>query len=480
VSLNLKKSFVAAMAGFALAVPAIFVGGTAASAEDLPAADTTSQGVIAPAADTAAAPSAADATTDNAVVQESAPAPAKPIVAGPAQPEAATVVAPPASVPPAPENTQPSPPQEEVVVVGDKVAPPAPQTTGPVTDVKCVTLDKKSMSHTFNEATGATDITVSGKPGTPACKPAFVIISAFVMTKPNSVWPQEKVGEARIYVDKVGSFSGKPPYIKDCRQYDVGISFVSWEKATPSAVLTEPGKPYEPEFLHQYSNGPTTYHTSSAAGCAGKPEAPEPKTTTSAWIEGKFVCGDTLVNLTRTITTTYYKVVFVDGKFQIVEDTAKNTVVTENSTRPLKDTEIESCKPVVPNPEVVTSEWVSGAPDCVTDKVTQTRTVTTTTTTPVLVSGSTWTKHVETTTKTETQQIALDDTQLKACHPVIVPVGNHPGTPPAAHAVTPKPPVLASTGAEIGGTVALAALLFGLGGAFVVSEFRRRRKATNE
>ena len=552
------------MAAIAVIIPVAF-GGAAASATELPPGDPTSLEATAPTPEQETLPASGDTTAQQpVVVQESAPAPvAQPVVAAPVQPEAATVVAPAPSVPVPAEDTQPAPPQAQVVTVEDETATPEARTTGHPPVEKCVTLNKKTMSHTFNETTGTTGINVSGKVGTPVCNPAFVVIAPFAYLVAGSMWPQEDVGrdnQTRIYVDKVGSYSATPLFIKNCRQYDAYISFKSWEDATPPKVLITGGNPYEPDFVHQYSTGPTTYHASSAHGCAGKPEVPGPKVTTSEWTETAFVCGDTVVNSSRTVTTTYFKVVFVDGKFKLVEDTAKSTVVTEHDSRPLKDTEIESCKPaipepkvvksdtteeafkcldtsvatkytetttpfkavlvsgstwelvedtanattvtvngtrpltpeevesckpVVPEPTVVTGEWEAGAPDCVNEKVIVTRTVSTTTSTPVFVSGSTWTVFKETTIATETREESLSDAQLEACKPVVVPpTVNHPAPPqPVAHAAAPapKPPVLASTGAEIGGTLSLAALLLALGTAFVVSKFiRRRREATNE
>jgi len=486
---KMRKHLKPAAASFVTLIMALImsvVGIQTANAEEVPTGETASSEVVV-TTEEAQAPVVADETpVELPAVTESAPAPEQPAEVAPAQPADAES----AKVAPVPaEDTQPSPPEEQVVVDNSEADAPEALTSKPHEPVeKCVTLSKKNTTHTFNEATGATTVVVSGKAGTPVCNPLYIVIVPFAYLVANSVWPQEDVGRdnpTRIYVDKVGSYSATPLLIKDCRQYDSYASFKSWEDATPPSILKGAGNPYEPDFLHQYSTGPTTYHATSAHGCAGKPEVPGPKVTTTGVTEEKFVCGDALVNRSETITTTYFKVVFVNGKFEIVIDESKTTVVTVPSTRALTPEEIESCKPVVPETKVV--EKIVSTEECVPGKatVTQTFTVSRTAYTAVLVSGSTWDIFSDTTIKTDTREIALTQSQLEACNPVIVPPTVIPaGTPPAplkAAPAPPKPPVLASTGAETGGPLTIAALLLLVGTAFSVNHaMRRRRNSTNE
>ncbi|MDB5162421.1 MAG: hypothetical protein JWN28_28 [Candidatus Saccharibacteria bacterium] len=482
MSLKFKKPIIAGAAAVTAAL--LIFGGTAAFATEAPTEDIVSSGIIDAPSEQGTNPASGDATTEQPVAQESAPIATKPpaVAAEPVEP--ATTVAPTPSETVTTDDTQSTPSEEQTVVVEAEAVVQEALTTAPVTDEKCVTLNKKTTSHTFSEITGQLSITVSGKVGTLVCNPGFVVITPFAYLKANSLWPQEAIGQdnpTRIYVDKVGSYSATPPFIKDCRQYDVGISFESWEKATPPKVLYGPGNPYEADMLHQHSTGPTTYHASSTYGCAGKPEVPGPKVTTSEWTVFKFVCGDTVAKSWQTVTTTYFTVVFVDGKFKLVEDTAKSTVVTNEKTRALTPEEIESCKPAVPEPTVVNGEWEAGKPDCVNEKVTVTRTVSKTTTTPVLVSGSTWTKQVETTVATETREESLSDAQLEACNPVVVPVDNHPASPPAAHVTHPQPSNLASTGADIAATLwGMFALFFAAAVAFIIDRLRRRKVVADQ
>jgi hypothetical protein len=414
------------MAGLALVIPVAFGGALAASATDLPPGDPTSLEVVAPAPEQETLPASGDTTTEQPTKQESAPAPAAPIVATPDPVEAAASAVTAPSVPVPAENTQPAPPGEQAVVDSKTSAPEAlttTTTTPPPPAEKCVTLDKSKLTHTFNEATGAVTIVAKGgKAGTPVCNPLYVNVVAYAYTAANSQWPQEPVNQVRIFVDKVGSFSGAPSFIKDCRQYDAYASYKGWEAVTPPPVLKGPGNPYEPEFLHQHSTGPTSHHASSAYGCAGKPEVPGPQVITSDKVEGKFVCGDEFVTSTYTITTTFYKVVFVDGKYKLVVDTDKSTVVTKSETRPLTTEEIESCKPEIPAPFVVVTEAIDGKFVCGDEFVNQTGSVTTTPYKAVLVSGSTWEIVLDTdnvTVKPFTSTRSLTAEEIESCKPEI-------------------------------------------------------------
>lgn len=329
---------------------------------------------------------------------------------------------------------------------------------------KCVTINKQNQVHTYDTATGAVTLVVSGgEVGVAVCNPLFINLVAYAYTSANSPLPQEPVDQVRIYVDKVGTYSGAPQAIEDCRQYDAYASHDGWDAVTPPVLLNGPDLL---DYLHQYSTGPRTYDASPTYGCEGKPEVPEPEVIQSDWTAGAFVCGDTTVTLSRTTTTTYYTVVFVDGEYKLVVDSAKGTVVTETDTRPLSPEEIESCRPDVSSPEMIVSEWVDGQYVCGDETVDQTRTVTTTYFNTVLVSGSTWKKVVDTdkstvTTEHNVRQLTKDEAY--AC---------------AVTASLPTPPqTLASTGVSTGPLFGASAFVLLVGTTLLMGASWRRRKA---
>ncbi|MGH7218505.1 MAG: hypothetical protein ACREGE_03645 [Candidatus Microsaccharimonas sp.] len=160
------------------------------------------------------------------------------------------------------------------------------------------------------------------------------------------------------------------------------------------------------------------------------PDTPEPKVTYTNWQDEEWVCGDESVTQTRTMTTTPYKVVLVEGStWKVVEDTENISTTVETQTRALTSEEIESCKPTIPEPKVEYGAWQDQKWVCGDTEVTQTRTKTTTSWIPVLVSGSTWELRPDTANAvvtTETQTRALTGSEKATC-----PTGKEKPKPPA-------------------------------------------------
>ncbi|MDY5133883.1 hypothetical protein, partial [Actinotignum urinale] len=82
-------------------------------------------------------------------------------------------------------------------------------------------------------------------------------------------------------------------------------------------------------------------------------------------------CDTRKVSQSRTVTTTPHK--WDSGKRQWVPDNAAASKKTESRQRDMNDGEHRACTPQ-PNPQVTATNWVDGAKDCNTRKVTQSRT----------------------------------------------------------------------------------------------------------
>ncbi len=396
----------------------------AAMADDAPvaqpaAADTTA--TPAPT-DPAAAPAAAEPAQSPATDEPQAPAspeataPSAPAAPTP-EPAASPAVTTPVAAAPAPVASTPAPQAAKAApAVTNNVA--VQQTTN--TDPPKPTCVKTTRTHTINWSTGTLVLTLKGgkndKVGDTACNPLQTSGVVYSFIDPNSQWDQVPVEAVFVRADKIGVYTIKVTPI-ECGQID----FYASEKDDPSAVAPPPvlkghNDPYEPDFVHQYSSGPTSYRVSSTYGCPGRP--PVPPTDVKKVDVPQFVCGDTVVTITTTITKTPYKVVFVDGGWKIVPDTDNVTVDTTTSTKPLTDQEIQSCKPDVPPPTVVQSPWENGEWVCGDTTVTQHATITTTPYKAVLVEGSTWKIVPDTdniTVVPTTQVIPLTKDQIGTC-----------------------------------------------------------------
>ena len=214
------------------------------------------------------------------------------------------------------------------------------------------------------------------------------------------------------------------------------------------------------------------------------PDTPEPKVTYTDWQDEEWVCGDESVTQTRTMTTTPYKVVLVEGStWKVVEDTENVSTMVETQTRALTSEEIESCKPEIPEPKVEFGAWQDQKWVCGDTEVTQTRTKTTTSWIPVLVNGSTWKLELDTANavvKTETQTRALTDAEKATC-PTDTEKPPTKTPTPVSHVKSPPP------AAHTGDTMRTASFVgFGIGGfallalTLVMAALRRRRSSEQE
>ena len=472
MSLKTKPLYKGALA--LVAAAALSVGGftaTAAFADEAPSP-------AAPSSEEAVAPEAQEATPDTTEVappEESTNAEEtdvdQPEATEPApesqEPTEDTASTEPAVEPETPTETTPS---EEPVVADEAGKTPAPT---------CVTSVKNDRNHTFNNATGAVTLTVGGgEVGQPLCNPGSVGIALFGFVEQNKQWKQQLVDIVYIDVDKVGTYSATPKFAAKCRQYDAYAADGGRAKVTPPDVLYGPANPYEPSFLHDYSNGPTSHDIASAEGCAGMPETPGPRVETRQ--QGGFVCGDAVVTINNIYRTIPSIVVFNEnGEWVAVDDVDHITETSDTTEYPLTAEEIESCKPATPEDKETSTEWEKKHPVCDATTVEETRSVTTTKYTPVLVSGSTWNLQETTTTALETRTVPVE--KVEACPTTVVPPASTPDKP--APKPTP-PPGLADTGVFTAPAGYTAAGLLFAGMAFLGIMAIRRRKAaataTNE
>ncbi|MGJ9464001.1 BspA family leucine-rich repeat surface protein, partial [Actinotignum sp. GS-2025e] len=142
--------------------------------------------------------------------------------------------------------------------------------------------------------------------------------------------------------------------------------------------------------------------------------SPEPKVEETAWVDGAKDCNTRKVTQSRTVTTTPYR--WDSGSRKWVLDTAKATKKTETRQRDMNDGEHKACSPQPPA-QVNATNWVDGAKDCNTRKVTQSRTVTTT---PYKWDSASrkWVPDTSgASQKTETRQRDMNDGEHRACTP---------------------------------------------------------------
>lgn len=213
------------------------------------------------------------------------------------------------------------------------------------------------------------------------------------------------------------------------------------------------------------------------------PEQPYEQNKTAAytvWIDGQFK--EAVVDaggLTETRSYTF------------AEDSGDHTIVVKNADSEggavLAEATVSSdC--IAPQPEALVTygDWTDGVYACGDTTVLQTRTVTTT---PyVLVEGN-WALDIENADKSvEHQTRDLTAAEVKALNCPIVVIVTPPAPPvvvqhlaaaaPAAPATTVSEDVLAHTGSETAGTIALAgiALVMAIGGTWLLVANSRRRK----
>ncbi|MGJ9474074.1 MULTISPECIES: hypothetical protein, partial [unclassified Actinotignum] len=145
--------------------------------------------------------------------------------------------------------------------------------------------------------------------------------------------------------------------------------------------------------------------------CTPQPPA---QVTATNWVDGDKDCNTRRVSQSRTVTTTPYR--WDSSSRKWVPDTSKASQKTESRQRDMNDGEHRACTPQ-PNPQVTTTNWVDGAKDCNTRKVTQSRTVTTT---PHRWDSSSRQWVLDTSKasqKTETRQRDMNDGEHRECTP---------------------------------------------------------------
>ncbi|MGJ9461480.1 hypothetical protein ACRQDJ_03925 [Actinotignum sp. GS-2025g] len=145
--------------------------------------------------------------------------------------------------------------------------------------------------------------------------------------------------------------------------------------------------------------------------CTPQPPA---QVTATNWVDGAKDCNTRKVSQSRTVTTTPHK--WDSSQRKWVLDPAKARKNTERRQRDMNDGEHRACSPQ-PNPQVTATNWVDGAKDCNTRKVTQSRTVITT---PYKWDSSQrkWVlDSAASSTKTETREREMNDDEHRACTP---------------------------------------------------------------
>ena len=126
-------------------------------------------------------------------------------------------------------------------------------------------------------------------------------------------------------------------------------------------------------IIRKITVGCTTYTFDKVT----EPEVPEPKVEKTEWVDGEWVCGDTTVVQTRTVTTTPYKVIVVEGAYKVVLDTENATSKEETQVRDLSPEEQQAACPEPKTPEPTYTEWTDGQFVCGDTTVIQTRVKTT-------------------------------------------------------------------------------------------------------
>jgi LPXTG-motif cell wall-anchored protein len=164
-------------------------------------------------------------------------------------------------------------------------------------------------------------------------------------------------------------------------------------------------------YFGPLNNGGQQGNVSHWIVCGTTTPQPDAQVTYGQWVDGKWICGDTTVVQTRTVTTTPYAL--VNGQWQL--DAANATVTTEHQTRQLTAGELATCIPPQPEAKVTHTDWVDGTWVCGDVTVDQTRT--TTITSYVLVDGQ-WVLDTENaSTSTDHQTRPLTAAELATCTP---------------------------------------------------------------
>lgn len=314
-------------------------------------------------------------------------------------------------------------------------------------------FDSKSVvSHTFDGRQGR--ITLSAD----LCSPLFVRATTWTydagatQTGNSPAWPQTYFGSQKLELKKADTYDYAAPQVDVCRQYDIYASFtesdldIEGRTGNNPPILTAPGQPYEPPFLHQLSSGPNpTWSFDSLSACPPPPppverlvvtymtECPQFSRDATPPVARIHVQGDRSHTATSTSFTLKWNapqpsggwptgtftgdpVRFVlpwddaVGRTFFVETASGNRFggPTAGAVKPQ-----DECGGTQPEAKVETGEWVDGEIVCDATIVTRERTVTTT---PYKLVGTTWVLDTEnSTTVTEEEERKLSESEQIPC-----------------------------------------------------------------
>ena len=137
-------------------------------------------------------------------------------------------------------------------------------------------LASPAWSYTWDGAAGVATVTAAGgTEGQLVCAPLYVRATTWNYDTPlqnaTPSWPQTKSGTNDYTIDTVGTHTIVAPGTL-CGQDDIYATFdvKGFGALAIGNVLTGPGKPYEPTFLHNViktGSGGSTWHTDSPASC---------------------------------------------------------------------------------------------------------------------------------------------------------------------------------------------------------------------
>ena len=133
-----------------------------------------------------------------------------------------------------------------------------------------------TWSYTWNAATGVATITAAGgTAGQSLCTPLYVRATSWNYDTPvkntNPSWPQTFSGKSDYTINTIGTHTVTAPGVA-CGQDDIYATFSSagFQALKINSVLTAPGKPREPSFLHDAitsGTGGSTWHTDAPSLC---------------------------------------------------------------------------------------------------------------------------------------------------------------------------------------------------------------------
>ena len=155
--------------------------------------------------------------------------------------------------------------------------------------MECVTAPV--WSYTWNAAASTGTVTATGgAPGQPVCTPLSIRAVSWMYDSPlKGSWPQTLSAQNDYTIGSIGTFAFASPGVS-CGQDDVYATFSTsgFDALKVGPVLTGPGAPHEPPFLHQAiagvkgtGTGGSTWHTDPTTGCTTTVDIVKKAVTTS-------------------------------------------------------------------------------------------------------------------------------------------------------------------------------------------------------